>query len=145
MRIINHPLQSAKCVVRGTMLFMVNIRIFPRGPMVYNTLKHACAPSGSIGIWFFDIWITVTTRVTRRLEKMAQFLKSSQNFGQYKVMPKYLHQTTLKPQNGYNQPCFETANLVKNVKYLRKHKVAKKFSFLWATSSFQKIITSFQK
>ncbi len=57
------------------------------------------------------------------------------------IMPNVIMLSVMAP---YNKPCFETAYIGENVINLLKQYVAISL-FLWATSSFQKIITSLQK
>jgi hypothetical protein len=89
-------------------------------------------------------------------KKSPNFLKNSQNSGRAKnakisasklnskVRNSFI-KSHLKPLNTYNQPCLETAHLVKNVNNSLSKKQHKMLPFVWASSSLQKITMSLQK
>ncbi len=59
--------------------------------------------------------------------------------------PKHLHQTTLKPKNTYNKPCFESAYLGENVINLPQQNVAQNIPMSLGYVIFKKITMSLQK
>ncbi len=59
--------------------------------------------------------------------------------------PKHLDETTFKPKNTYNKPCFETAYLGENVINLLQQKGAQNIPMSLGYFIFKKIIMSLQK